>query len=230
MHVGGFLTSLLVTVSGLATEARPVLVELFTSQGCRSCPPANALLGELARRPGVFALGWHVDYWDGLGWKDRFSSAGATLRQYDYARRLGLDNVRTPQLLIDGAAEAIGADSRAVDEAIRAAAARDVDGPALGVATGADDVPCLEIGAGPNIPATIWLVGYDRARTTEVGRGENAGCKLTEYQVVRRATRLGSWAGASARFLLPAKESEAELIIVEPDEPGPMLALLALDR
>src|ERR1700734_2445508 len=84
MRLGAFLTSLLLAGPSHAEPPRAVLVELFTSQGCSSCPPADALLGELAGRPGVFALAWHVDYWDGLGWKDRFSSADATQRQYDF--------------------------------------------------------------------------------------------------------------------------------------------------
>src|SRR5271168_2805061 len=105
LRLGACLTGLLSALSGQAAEPRPVLIELFTSQGCSSCPPADELLGTLARQPGVFALAWHVDYWDRLGWKDRYSSADATQRQHDYARRLGLDGIYTPQLVIDGTAE-----------------------------------------------------------------------------------------------------------------------------
>jgi hypothetical protein len=230
MRLGAFLTGLLMAMSGHAATARPVLVELFTSQGCDSCPPADALLGELAQRPGVLALAWHVDYWDGLGWKDRFSSALATHRQYDYARRLGLDNVYTPQLVIDGAAEAVGSDAGAADAAIRQAAQRSVEGPALALVPAAEGPARISVGAGPKTPATVWLVGYDRQQVTPVGRGENAGRSLTEYQVVRRAAPLGPWAGEAVDYALPDKESEAELILVEPDAPGPMLGLLEFSR
>ena len=230
MRLGAFLTGLLMALSGHAAAARPVLVELFTSQGCDSCPPADALLGALAQRPGVLALAWHVDYWDGLGWKDRFSSALATHRQYDYARRLGLDNVYTPQLVIDGAAEAVGSDASAADAAIRQAAQRSVEGPALALVSAVDGPARISLGAGPKTPATVWLVGYDREQVTPVGRGENAGRSLTEYQVVRRATPLGHWAGDAVDYALPDKEGEAELVLVEPDAPGPMLALLELSR
>jgi hypothetical protein len=225
MRLGAFLTGLLLAIPGQAEETRPVLVELFTSQGCSSCPPADALLGELAKRPGVLALAWHVDYWDGLGWKDKFSSPDATHRQYGYARRLGLESVYTPQLVIDGSAEAVGSNAAAAEAAIRTAAARPVEGPSLSL-----DGDRIALGAGPAQAASVWLIGYDRAQTTPVGRGENAGRSLTEYQIVRRATRLGSWSGAAAALPLPDKEGEAELVVVEPDKPGPMLALLALAR
>lgn len=230
MRLGAFLTGLLLAVPGQAEETRPVLVELFTSQGCSSCPPADALLGELAKRPGVLALAWHVDYWDGLGWKDKFSSADATHRQYDYARRLGLDSVYTPQLVIDGTAEAVGSNASAAEAAIKMAAARPVEGPSLTLAAEPDGTGRIELGDGPKQAASVWLIGYDRAQTTPVGRGENAGRSLTEYQIVRRATRLGGWSGAAAALPLPAKEGEAELVVVEPDAPGPMLALLAITR
>jgi hypothetical protein len=230
MRVGEFLTGLIAGVSSQPAEPRPVLVELFTSQGCSSCPPADALLRSLARRPGVFALAWHVDYWDRLGWKDRFSSADATHRQYGYARRLGLDTVYTPQLVIDGSAVTPGSDSRAADDAIKDAASRAVEGPALSVTTLDDGAVRLDVGEGPNLPATIWLIGYDRAQTTAIRRGENAGRNLTECHVVRRATLLCSWSGKATRLTLPAKEGEAELIMVEPEESGPVLALLDVSR
>jgi hypothetical protein len=188
------------------------------------------LLRTLAQRPGVFALAWHVDYWDRLGWKDRFSSAGATQRQYGHARRLGLDTVYTPQLVVDGSAAAPGSDSRAADDAIKEAASRVVDGPALSVTELGDGTFRLDVGAGPNRPAAIWLIGYDRAQTTAIGRGENAGRNLTECHVVRRATRLCDWSGAATRLMLPEKEGEAELIMVEPEDFGPVLALLNLSR
>jgi hypothetical protein len=230
MRLGAFLTGLLLAVPAQAAETRSVLVELFTSQGCDSCPPADALLGQLAQRPGIRALAWHVDYWDGLGWKDRFSSADATHRQYDYARRLGLDNVYTPQLVIDGVAEAVGSDARAAETAIKSAAARVVDAPTLMLVSDSDGTARIALGAGPKTPASVWLIGYDRTQTTPVGRGENAGRSLTEYQIVRRATRLGTWSGAAATLQLPEKAGEAELVVVEPDAPGPTLALLDLAR
>jgi hypothetical protein len=229
MRLAAFLIGLLLAVPSHAAP-RPVLVELFTSQGCNSCPPADALLDELARRPGVIALAWHVDYWDGLGWKDRFSSHAATQRQYDYAHRLGQDNVYTPQLVIDGTAETVGSDSRAADAAIREAAVRDVAGPSVTLGAGPDGAARVSVGAGSKSPATVWLIGYDREQTTPIGRGENAGRSLTEYQVVRRARKLGAWTGDAVTFPLPDKEGEAELVLVEPDAPGPMLAISDLAR
>jgi hypothetical protein len=99
-------------------ESRPVVVELFTSQGCSSCPPADALLNELAGRKDVLALGFHVDYWDRLGWKDPLSTTGATMRQHDYAAEFGRNEVYTPQMVIDGKRQAVGSNRAAVLQAI----------------------------------------------------------------------------------------------------------------
>src|ERR1700740_3591459 len=97
-------------VASAGAGERPILVELFTSEGCSSCPPADALLAELAGRPDVLALSFHVDYWDRLGWKDPFSSPAATLRQQRYAELLGLAAVYTPQIVIDGKWQTVGSD------------------------------------------------------------------------------------------------------------------------
>jgi len=108
----------LVSASASA-DTRPVVVELFTSQSCSSCPPADALLGELARRGDVVALGFHISYWDGLGWKDPFSSRSSTDRQRAYARLFGLGQVYTPQMVVDGAREMVGSDRDQVLAAVR---------------------------------------------------------------------------------------------------------------
>jgi hypothetical protein len=107
------------TASPATADARPVVVELFTSQGCSSCPPADALLGELARRGDVLALGFHISYWDGLGWRDPFSSQSSTDRQRAYARLLGTGQVYTPQMVVDGRREMVGSDRAAVLAALR---------------------------------------------------------------------------------------------------------------
>src|SRR5713101_2054972 len=111
------------TLAALPTNAepRPVVVELFTSQGCSSCPPADALLGELSRRAGVLALGFHISYWDRLGWRDPLSSSASTERQKAYARRLTGGQVYTPQLVVDGTSEMVGSDREAVLAALREA-------------------------------------------------------------------------------------------------------------
>jgi hypothetical protein len=230
MRLGAITAGIILACPGQAATSRPILVELFTSQGCNSCPPADALLGELAKRPGVLALAWHVDYWDGLGWKDKFSSHAATLRQSEYSTRLGLDTIYTPQLVVDGNTEAVGSNARAADALIRAAAARSVEGPALTLTHRPDGTAAVSLGAGPKVAGTVWLVAYDRAQTTPIGRGENAGHTLTEYQVVRKATALATWTGDALELPLPAKEAEGEVVFIEPEQPGPILAALDLGR
>lgn len=205
-----------------ATE-RPVLIELFTSQGCNSCPPADALLGELVQQPGVLALAFHVDYWNGLGWRDPFSSKLATERQNDYAQRLGKRSIYTPQLVVDGSSDAVGSDRADVTALIHAAQRRAQTGPTIEAAVeGGQRI--VRLGAGPIARATVWLAGYDRAHVTPVGRGENGGRTLTEYQVVRTLVRVGDWSGAATRYVLPEVEGEGAILFVQPERPGPMLA------
>jgi hypothetical protein len=206
-----------------ATE-RPVLIELFTSQGCNSCPPADALLGELARRPGVLALAFHVDYWNGLGWSDPFSSKLWTARQNDYAQRLGKRSIYTPQLVVDGAEDVVGSNRADVAALIAAAQRRAATGPSIETATDDAGKRTVRLGAGPVERATVWLAGYDRSHVTPVGRGENGGRTLTEYQVVRSLVRLGDWTGAAAQYALPDMDAEGAILFVQPDQPGPMLA------
>lgn len=189
--------ALLAGASALA-ESRPVVVELFTSQGCSSCPPADMLLGELARRPDVIALAYHVDYWDRLGWKDPFGLAEATARQKAYARTLALRTIYTPQMVIDGKADVIGSDRQAVAAAM--GGGRDGVPVTLTRASGA---LAIDIAAGVGRgPAEVVAVAYSPEAETRVARGENAGRTLKEYAIVRAVRPLGRWDGTAARFNL----------------------------
>lgn len=181
-------------------QARPVLVELFTSQSCSSCPPADALLGELARRPDVIALSFHVDYWDRLGWKDPFSSPAWTRRQRDYGQQFNLRAIYTPQIVVDGALEMVGSDRRAVDRAL--AAARPA-GVAVTVTRDAEGL-LLRVGAGEGA-ARVLLAAYIPGATTRVLGGENSGRTLTDTNIVRRLDAVGSWTGAEASWRVPAE-------------------------
>jgi len=183
-----------------APIGRPVVLELFTSQGCSSCPPADALLGQLVQRPAVIALAWHVDYWDNLGWRDPYASRLATERQRAYAGRLGSE-VFTPALVVDGARIVVGSERGEVEAAITAAPALPV---AVTVSRGADGlVAAISAGSGP---LRAVFAAYDPERATNVGAGENGGARLREYRIVRKSVMLGEWDGTPRRFNLPTLE------------------------
>jgi hypothetical protein len=172
----------------------PVVVELFTSQGCSSCPPADELLGELAQRPGVIALAMHIDYWDYIGWKDPFASPKLTARQRDYVRNLGLRYVYTPQMIIDGRADVVGLHRNKVLKTIEKAA-RTRKGLEVGFSRADGGKIIISAGHAPDDGAAVWLAVFDSRHETEVPRGENAGRKLLGYNVVRSMTRIGTWRG-----------------------------------
>ncbi len=200
---------------------RPVVLELFTSQGCSSCPPADALLSELAAtRADILPLGFHITYWDGMGWRDPFSLAAATERQRAYARLLGSTSIYTPQLIVDGRADVVGSDRQGVLAAITAAAEDARVTAPLRVTLAADAIT-VDIGAGQapdGGAAEVLLVGYDPGHRTRVARGENGGRDLVESNVVRALIRLGGWTGAAARYrVAPPPGARIAVIVQGPD-------------
>lgn len=182
---------LLPVVPGRAMAERPVVLELFTSQGCSSCPPADALLTALARDPSLLALSFHVNYWDYLGWKDPYASPETTARQRAYAGTVGQGQVFTPQLVVDGAASAVGSDAGGVRAAI--AASRTDASSAVGVAfsplPSSGGLAVTFSGPWP-AGAEAWLVYFRRHAETDVRAGENGGRRLAGTNVVTRIRRL----------------------------------------
>jgi len=187
------------TSDAASSEPAPsrAVLELFTSQGCSSCPPADALLGQLAREPGIIALAWHVDYWNGLGWHDPYSSPTATARQRHYAEALR-DEVYTPALVVNGARMVVGSDNGAVRTAIGTAGGL----PVPVVLRRATQGWVAEIGAAGQ-PVSALLASYEPQHATAVGAGENGGRRLVDYRIMRDAAPLGTWDGAARRIMLP---------------------------
>jgi hypothetical protein len=179
----------------LAAAGNPLVLELFTSQGCSSCPPADQYLGQLKReRPDLLVLDLHIDYWDSLGWKDPFSLPAATARQQAYDSLLGSE-VYTPQLVIGGSRQAVGSDQDAVAAAIAAAYQDRAALPpvAMGLSAHGAEIS-VDVAAGSG-SGQLWLVGYDDRHTTAIGRGENGGLTETEVDIVRSIRPIGAWSG-----------------------------------
>jgi|SRR5579872_403240 len=213
--------------------APPVVVELFTSQGCSSCPPADALLGELSKRSDVLTLGFHVDYWDYIGWKDPYASKVATKRQKLYAESFKASFVYTPQMVVNGTAESVGSDRAGVEAAVEKAKARVTARPSLVLERRADGGLLVHVGAAEaKRPATVWLACFDRQRSTAVLRGENAGSTLTNYHIVRHFESLGVWKGDMVDFSLgpdvvaeyAGKPDQDMAVLVQTEGVGPILA------
>ena len=209
--------SLTAGASFAQTNARPVVVELFTSQGCSSCPPADAIVAQLARdRADLLPLTFHVTYWNRLGWTDPFSFPAATERQQHYVAMSVSPNVYTPAMVIDGEQDVVGSDRAAVAGALFRAAARAKSGVAIeGVRSGADVAVSLGAGAGSG---TVLLIGYDRQHETKVGRGENSGRILLEVNVVRSMTVIGSWTGQATHFRATVPAGEEVAVLVQADD------------
>ena len=199
-------------VAALAAE-RPVVVELFTSQGCSSCPPANAYLNELSRdRRDVLPLAFHVTYWDRLGWKDPFSLPVATQRQATYGSRFG-DGSYTPEIVVDGAARMVGSNRGDVGAAIEKAKRAGRTVAAVNVTRKGTQ---LSIGVGSGSGSgRILLIGFDHEHITAIGRGENGGRSLTEANVVRSVRAVGQWSGSTLSISEPLPEGQDVAVLLE---------------
>ena len=204
-------------------------VELFTSQGCSSCPPADRWLAAIARAPGVVAVSLPVDYWDYIGWRDTLASPAFTARQKAYAAAHGEANVYTPQVIVNGLADAAGGDRAEIEQAIKTAKGAD----------GALTVPMrlsetggrlmVEVAGGSGGPAGVFVLRVARASTVQILRGENAGRSVTYTNVVRAIDKLGDWTGETATFDMPggARDGEGFVVLVQKGTPGRPGAILA---
>jgi hypothetical protein len=218
----GTMAALLVAAWPLAAAAddHPVVVELFTSQGCSSCPPADAMLGELAAMPGVIALALHVDYWDYIGWSDTFAHAAFTGRQESYARAAGERTIYTPQFIVGGVDQVAGADAMAVMNNLRRHAGVETgvtldvtrEGGMLRI-TGAAAEPALR-------PVTVEVVRYRAAETVDIGHGENAGHRIDYVNIVTGWETVGEWGGAEP-FTMEVAITGDDPVVVILQEPGP---------
>ena len=208
------------------------VVELFTSQGCSSCPPADALLGELAEKPGIVALSFSVDYWDYLGWRDTLASPANSERQRNYARARGDGRVYTPQVVVDGILHANGANEAEIEMAMRNAAKRLRDDE-VPVSIHADgDTLIVDVGAAPEASnkraATVWLAIAKEMEKVEVARGENRGRALSYHHPVRELSPIGMWHGEPVTLRLPLKDLKAMggdclFALLQVEDSGPIL-------
>ena len=226
---GGLIAalSLVTTAGGTIAEPAPrnlVVVELFTSQGCSSCPPANANLAAIAARPDVLALSFGVTYWDYIGWKDTFAKPEFTNRQYAYEQKLHRATAYTPQMVVNGEMDLIGNSADELDRFI--GAARNEASTAGPQITLNGDTVTIGAGSAPGDAADVLLVRYDpNVVQVPVARGENTGRTLPHKHVVHELTRLGGWTGAAVRFDLPAATDGLKTaILVQSAYTGPILA------
>ena len=220
------IAALAAAVSGRPTAAasadHPVVVELYQSQGCSSCPPANVMLNRLADRADLLPLNFGVTYWDQLGWKDKFAQPAFTERQWDYARSGKRHNVATPQFIINGRGSVTGSDARQLAQSIRDEDEQGV-GPDIAV-----DGKRIRIAAGRvDSSATVWLVRFDpRVRNVNIGRGENQGRVLPHRNVVTALRALGTWKGNVAVFDQPVYRdaNERSAILIQQGTGGRIIA------
>ena len=209
-------------VSAGATP-RPAVVELFTSEGCSSCPPAEAYIGELAKRDDVLALAFHVDYWDDLGWRDPFGLKQSVERQKRYSDALRTSTVYTPEVVIDGRADFVGSNRGAIGQALNSAR----DGVPVGLTISQSEVLVSVVSPNATRGGDVVLIAYKRRAVSAIARGENAGRTLEEYNIVRALRKLGRWNGSTQDFRVPLADLPADAtdvaVLVQAPGQGPVL-------
>ena len=221
-------------VAPIHAEPRAV-VELFTSQGCSSCPPADKLIGEFARDPSIIALSMPIDYWDYLGWKDTLADSRFSARQKAYSHMRGDRDVYTPQVVVNGSVHVIGSDRAGIEDAIGETKKNDdvMSVPVSMTVTGKQ--VNVSVAASRNGPAAkhgeVWIGSVAKAVPISIGRGENRGRELTYYNVVRNLLKVGDWNGTANSWTVPlenitGKGVDAAVVYVQDgnrERPGPML-------
>jgi hypothetical protein len=205
---------LLTSTTPAAAQTRPVVLELYTSEACSSCPPAETLLGQLAKNKNILALSFHVTYWNSPAWTDKYALTGATDRQSWYAGLQNSQNVFTPAAIVDGGPALLGSSQPDLQSAITQAQASQTATIPVTVTNG--PMTTIKIGDSPaTAQAQIWLFGYDSHHTTQIGGGENAGATITETNIVRSITTLGTWSGISMSFTMPKPQGEHLAVILQ---------------
>ena len=211
------------------------MVELFTSQGCSSCPPADQIIGELAKDPSVIALSLPIDYWDYLGWKDTLADSRFSARQKAYSNMRGEREVYTPQVVVNGSAHVIGSDRARIESAIEETKKADAVMSVPISMTLAGKQINISVAASGKGPAAahgeVWICSISKAVPIAIGRGENRGREITYHNVVRNLLKVGDWNGTSDSWTVPLENIyregvDAAVVYVQHgnrDKPGPML-------
>jgi hypothetical protein len=217
---------LLLAAPTAAAAKAPTIVELYTAQGCASCGEANAFVAKLAERPDVLPLTFSVDYWDYLGWADTFARPEFAARQRAYVAKLALREPYTPQVVVDGRAQAAGQQTGRIETLIREAQHVTRDPPEVKFITARR----VDVGFGhaPHGAADVWLVRYDpRERDVEIKSGDNRGQTIAHRNVVRQVQRLGAWRGLPTAYRLPPAPEDglSSVLLVQARESGRILAV-----
>jgi hypothetical protein len=211
------------------------VVELFTSQGCSSCPPADKIIGELAKDPSVIAMSMPIDYWDYLGWKDTLADSRFSARQKAYSRMRGDRDVYTPQAVINGSLHVIGSDRESIETAIHATAKEDGVMSIPVTMTQSGKELTVSVAATSKAPVAqhgeVWICSISKSVPISINRGENRGKEITYHNVVRNLVKLGDWNGGSGSWTVPLEDVahdgvDAAVAYVQDgsgDKPGPML-------
>ncbi len=229
--------AVLISTAASAGDVRAV-IELFTSQGCSSCPPADKLVGELSQDPAIIAMSMPIDYWDYLGWKDTLAKPRHTARQRAYAAARGDREVYTPQIVVNGVKHVLGSDKDAIEKAIS-----ETNGPAPAlvlpvtmIVNGDRLQVTLPAGKGEHLKGDVWLCTLSKSVAVTIKRGENGGHTVVYNNVVRRWIHLGEWIGATKTFTVPSTDINgdgADFVAVmiqagSADHPGKMLGAASL--
>ncbi|RJF75735.1 DUF1223 domain-containing protein [Rhodopseudomonas palustris] len=227
--------ALIATTHASAAGAPRAVVELFTSQGCSSCPPADKIIGDLAKDPSVIALSLPIDYWDYLGWKDTLADARFSARQKAYSQMRGDRDVYTPQVVVNGSAHLVGSNRSGIEEAIKTThTGAGIMTVPVTMAVNGKEIK-VSVSAAPNGASVqqgeVWICAVSKAVSIAIDRGENRGREVTYHNVVRNLLKVGDWTGAAGSWSVPLENIahegvDAAAVYVQDgsrDRPGPML-------